>query len=194
VCSMDEAALRNFRWREASLVTQGAMNALNPVLTIGEQISDVLEVREGRSRRAARARVTELLELVGLGGTRPTRYPHELSGGMRQRVVIAMALALTPPLVILDEPTTALDVVVQKEIWTEIAELNQRLGLSILFISHDLSLMMEICSHVGVMYAGRLVEIAPARELLAHPRHPYTQGLLNAFPDLHAEPGRLIGI
>jgi len=138
--------------------------------------------------------VTKLLERVGIDRARARSYPHELSGGMRQRVVIAMALALSPPLILMDEPTTALDVVVQREILAQIAELRADLGFSILFITHDLSLMLELCTHIGVLYAGRLAEAAPSRTLTSAPRHPYTQGLLTCFPDVHGPRTRLVGI
>jgi peptide/nickel transport system ATP-binding protein len=183
VLDMSELELRRFRWRRVSLVTQSAMNALNPVMRIGEQIADAIEEHEGESRRRALSRAGALLELVGLDRARLRSYPHELSGGMRQRVVIAMALALRPPLVIMDEPTTALDVVVQREILDEIARLQAELGFSVLFITHDLSLMMRMCSRVGVLYAGRLAEAAPARAL---GQHPYTRALLDCFPDYGA--------
>ena len=191
---LDEGALRALRWKKISLVTQSAMNALNPVMTIGEQIADGIEAGGGATRRRALERAATLLELVGIDRSRLAAYPHELSGGMRQRVVIAMALALHPPLVLMDEPTTALDVVVQREILRQISRLQAELGFSVLFITHDLSLMLGLCTHIGVLYAGRLAEAAPARELGARPRHPYTRGLLASFPDLRARPERLVGI
>jgi peptide/nickel transport system ATP-binding protein len=194
VLTMGEAALRRFRWRQVSLVTQSAMNALNPVMTAGDQIADVLEVHEGLGRRAARARAGALLELVGIAPDRLASYPHELSGGMRQRVVIAMALALRPPLVILDEPTTALDVVVQREILSRLVGLQAELGFAVLFITHDLSLMLELCTRIGVLYAGRLAEAAPTGRLAGGARHPYTRGLLGCFPDLRAPRAVLAGI
>lgn len=182
ILDFDDAQLRAFRWREISLVMQSAMNALNPVLTVGAQIADVIEAHDGATRRSADVRVGELLELVGIDPRRARSYPHELSGGMRQRAVIAMALALRPSLVIMDEPTTALDVVVQQEILVEVARLQRELGFSILFITHDLALMLQLCHRVGVLYAGRLAELAPARELLDSPRHPYTRALMQSFP------------
>jgi peptide/nickel transport system ATP-binding protein len=194
ILDLDEEGLRQVRWQKISLVCQSAMNALNPVLTVGEQICDVIEVHQGVSSRRARRRAGELLELVGIETTRLDSYPHELSGGMRQRVVIAIALALDPPLLFMDEPTTALDVVVQKEILKTIAELKRELEFSILFITHDLSLMLEFCTHVGILYAGRLVECAPAQDLFARPRHPYTRGLMRSFPDVRGEETWLEGI
>jgi len=163
-------------------------------MPVGLQIADAIEVHERVDRAAALARAGELLERVGIDRARARSYPHELSGGMRQRVVIAMALALSPPLILMDEPTTALDVVVQREILAQIAELRADLGFSILFITHDLSLMLELCTHIGVLYAGRLAEAAPSRTLTSAPRHPYTQGLLTCFPDVHGPRTRLVGI
>jgi peptide/nickel transport system ATP-binding protein len=194
--ALGEVELRRLRWRKIALVTQGAMNALNPVITIGEQLADAVEEHEGLSRRAALDRAAGLLERVGIDPARRSSYPHQLSGGMRQRVVIAMALALEPPLILMDEPTTALDVVVQRDLLGEIAQLQASLGFSVLFITHDLSLMLELCTRIGVLYAGRLSEVAPARELGARPRHPYTQGLMSSFPDPRAATagGRLVGI
>ncbi len=194
VLDMDEQALRRFRWRRVSLVFQSAMNALNPVLSIGAQICDVIKTHEGVSDSEALRRARDLVALVGIDPERLGSYPHQLSGGMRQRVVIAIALALEPPLMIMDEPTTALDVVVQKEIMQQIAELKQRLGFSILFITHDLSLMIEFSDRIGVLYAGKLVELAEARELFERPRHPYTRGLMESFPPLRGPKRRLEGI
>jgi peptide/nickel transport system ATP-binding protein len=184
VRALDEEGLRRFRFSQASIVFQSAMNALAPVLRIGEQLADVILAHERVTWRQARQRAGQLLELVGLPAARVAAYPHELSGGMRQRVVIAIALALSPPLLILDEPTTALDVLVQREILQKLAELRQRLHLSILFITHDLALLLELATRIAVLYAGRLVEVAPARELLERPRHPYSEGLLRSFPSL----------
>lgn len=194
IFSMSEDELRAFRWRKIALVFQSAMNALNPVMTVGAQIADVIVSHENVSEVQALERAAELLKLVGIESTRLSSYPHQLSGGMRQRVVIAIALALKPPLLFMDEPTTALDVVVQKEILQEIASLRDKLGFSILFITHDLSLMLEFCDTIGILYAGRLCEVAPARPMLADPLHPYTQGLMNSFPELHGNRHRMEGI
>jgi peptide/nickel transport system ATP-binding protein len=180
VLDFSDDELRDFRWRNVSLVTQGAMNALNPVMRAGEQIGDVLRTRGGLSRKEARWRTAELFGRVGLDPHRVRNFPHELSGGMRQRVVIAMALALEPRLIIMDEPTTALDVLVQREILDEIARLREALGVSILLVSHDLALLLEFCTRVGVLHAGELVESAPALALLDGARHPYTQTLLRS--------------
>jgi len=194
VLQMSEQRLREFRWRKLSLVFQSAMNALNPVLKVGVQIADVIEVHEGVSRAQALERAADLLRLVGIESSRLDSYPHQLSGGMRQRVVIAIALALKPPMMIMDEPTTALDVVVQREILREITDLKSGLGFSILFITHDLSLMLEISDRIGILYAGKMAELAESRELAADPRHPYTRGLMSSFPALRGEKKKLEGI
>jgi peptide/nickel transport system ATP-binding protein len=178
--------LRGLRWNEIAVVLQSSMNALNPVLSIGTQLSDVLRAHRPEMTRATRrARSGELLEMVGIPADRLGNFPHELSGGMRQRVMIATALALDPSVVILDEPTTALDVVTQREILEELMALRDRLGFAVLFISHDLSLLVEIADSIAVMYAGRLVERAGANAIFRAPRHPYSLGLLSSFPALH---------
>ncbi|GAA4829124.1 ABC transporter ATP-binding protein [Luteimicrobium xylanilyticum] len=184
VLAMRPEELRAFRWKEVAMVFQSAMSSLNPVMTVGDQMADIFTTHEGLRRGEARRRAAELLELVKIDPSRLRAYPHQLSGGMRQRVVIAMAVALRPGLLIMDEPTTALDVVVQQEIMAQIGELQRELGFSILFITHDMSLMIEISHRMAVMYGGRLVETAPSRELFAHPEHPYTHALINAFPPL----------
>jgi peptide/nickel transport system ATP-binding protein len=192
---LDEPELRRLRWSQIAVVLQSAMNALNPVLSIGTQLTDVLQAHvAGMDGAARRARAAELLAMVGINADRLSGYPHELSGGMRQRVMIAMALALEPQVVILDEPTTALDVVTQREILEELTTLRERLGFAVLFITHDLSLLAEIADSIAVMYAGRLVERAPADELFRAPRHPYTLGLLNSFPALHGPRRYMTGI
>jgi len=171
------------------------MNALNPVLSISTQFSDVLRAhRPDMSRAGRRARSGELLEMVGIPADRLSSYPHELSGGMRQRVMIATALALDPSVVIMDEPTTALDVVTQREILEELMALRDRLGFAVLFISHDLSLLAEIADSIAVMYAGRLVERAGANAVFRAPRHPYSLGLLSSFPALHGPRQAMEGI
>ena len=182
-----ETALRRYRWREISIVFQGAMNALNPVRRIGEQIAEPIEERLGESPRAARKRAGDLLELVGIPRKRGDAYPHQLSGGMRQRAMIAMALACDPAIVIGDEPTTALDVMVQAQILELLEELRQKLGLSLILITHDLSVIAETCDRVMVMYAGRVAEEGPVDEVFRRPRHPYTQKLMAAFPNIHAD-------
>ncbi|HXB49240.1 MAG TPA: ABC transporter ATP-binding protein [Streptosporangiaceae bacterium] len=191
----DYGTLRVLRWSQVSLVLQSAMNALNPVMTIRTQLTDALAAHSARmSRRDREARAVELLEMVGISSDRLTSYPHELSGGMRQRVMIAMALALRPQVVIMDEPTTALDVVTQREILEELKDLRDKFGFAIVFITHDLSLLIEIADSIAVMYAGRLVERAPAGALFHAPRHPYTLGLLSSFPPLHGPRVPMTGI
>jgi len=191
----DYGALRVLRWSQVSLVLQSAMNALNPVMTIRTQLTDALAAHSHRiSRRERQARAVELLEMVGISSDRLTSHPHELSGGMRQRVMIAMALALRPQVVIMDEPTTALDVVTQREILEELKDLRDQFGFAILFITHDLSLLIEIADSIAVMYAGRLVERAPASALFHAPRHPYSLGLLSSFPPLHGPRAPMTGI
>jgi peptide/nickel transport system ATP-binding protein len=187
--------LRGLRWNEIAVVLQSSMNALNPVLSIGTQFSDVLRAhRPDMSRADRRARSGQLLEMVGIPADRLSSYPHELSGGMRQRVMIATALALDPSVVIMDEPTTALDVVTQREILEELMALRDRLGFAVLFISHDLSLLAEIADSIAVMYAGRLVERAGASAVFRAPRHPYSLGLLSSFPALHGPRVAMEGI
>ncbi|HEY9244821.1 MAG TPA: ABC transporter ATP-binding protein [Streptosporangiaceae bacterium] len=193
--SLDEPQLRELRWSHIAVVLQSAMNALNPVLSIGVQLTDVLAAHQpGQPAAARQRRATELLDMVGITADRLRSFPHELSGGMRQRVMIAMALALEPSIVILDEPTTALDVVTQREILEELTALRERLGFAVLFITHDLSLLVEIADSIAVMYAGRMVEQAAAADLFRAPRHPYTVGLLNSFPPLHGPHRQMTGI
>ena len=182
-----ENQLRRYRWREISIVFQGAMNALNPVRRVGEQIAEPIEVRLGVARDASRKRAAELLELVGIPRGRAAAYPHELSGGMRQRAMIAMALACDPAIVIGDEPTTALDVMVQAQILGLLERLRRELGLSLMLITHDLSVIAETCDRVLIMYAGRVAEEGPVSRIFTAPRHPYTQKLLGAFPNIHAD-------
>ena len=186
--------LRRFRWRNVSMVLQSALNALNPVMRVGDQFVDAMRAHERIDRRRALVRAGELLELVGIDSRRARAYPHELSGGMRQRVIIAMALSLSPELVIMDEPTTALDVVVQREILQQVEALKRDFGFAVLFITHDLSLLLEFADRIAIMYAGEIVESTPAARLAADPRHPYTQGLLQSFPPLTGPLTRLTGI
>jgi oligopeptide/dipeptide ABC transporter ATP-binding protein len=194
VLKMTPDGLKHLRWREIAIVFQSAMNALNPVLNVRDQILDVIHAHLRMPRDEARERAGSLLDLVGIPRSRLRSYPHELSGGMRQRVMIAMALATDPEVVIMDEPTTALDVVVQRDILAQIVELKERLGFSILFITHDLSLLLELADRIAVMYAGQLLEIGTAEELHREPAHPYTKGLLNSFPSLHGPRRELAGI
>jgi oligopeptide/dipeptide ABC transporter ATP-binding protein len=186
--------LRRLRWREIAIVFQSAMNALNPILSVRDQLLDVINAHLELSRSEAGEKVESLLELVGIPISRLRSYPHELSGGMRQRVMIAMALATDPEIVIMDEPTTALDVVIQREILAKIVELKQRLGFAVLFITHDLSLLLELADRIAIMYAGQLMEIGSASEMHFRPSHPYTRGLLNSFPSLRGPRRELAGI
>jgi peptide/nickel transport system ATP-binding protein len=183
--------LRAVRWAEMSVVFQGAMSALNPVRTIGEQIAEPILLHENVRPRAARIRADELLDSVGVPARRRGAYPHELSGGQRQRVMIAMALACRPNLIIADEPTTALDVIVQAQILTLLTDLVRDSGIGMIMISHDLSVLAETCQRLAVMYAGQIVEIGPSRELVDDPRHPYTRALSSAFPRIGDPASRL---
>ena len=186
--------LRRYRWRNVSMVFQSAMNALNPVMRVGDQFVDMMHAHEHISKRAALTRAAELLDVVGIDKRRIRAYPHELSGGMRQRVIIAMALALNPELVILDEPTTALDVVVQREILQQVQDLQHELGFAVLFITHDLSLLFEFAHRIAIMYAGEIIEQAPAAVLRTAAEHPYTLGLIGSFPSLTGPLVRMTGI
>ena len=183
--SLPEGELRKIRGGRIGMIFQEPMTSLNPVFTIGSQITETLHLHRQLSREAARARALEMLKLVRVADPerRLEEYPHQLSGGMRQRVMIAMALACEPDLVIADEPTTALDVTIQAQILELLADLRQRLGTAILLITHDLGVVAETCDDVAVMYAGKIVERAPADELFARPRHPYTIGLLRSRPE-----------
>src|SRR5216684_1099378 len=192
---LSQAQLRDMRWDELAIVFQSAMNALNPVMTVGAQIMDVLRThRPHMGPDSRKQRAIELLQLVGIAPDRLRSYPHELSGGMRQRAIIAIALALSPEILIMDEPTTALDVVVQREILTEIMRLREKLDFSVIFITHDLSLLLELADNVAIMYAGRIVEKASRRDLYLHPYHPYSYGLLNSFPSMHGPRRKMSGI
>jgi oligopeptide/dipeptide ABC transporter ATP-binding protein len=194
VLKMRQDELQRLRWREIAIVFQSAMNALNPVLNVRDQLLDAIRAHLKLSREEAMEKVGSLLELVGIPRSRMRSFPHELSGGMRQRIMIAMALAADPEVVIMDEPTTALDVVVQRDILAQIVELKETLGFSILFITHDLSLLLELADRIAVMYAGQLLEIGTAGEIQHRPAHPYTRGLLGSFPSLHGPRRDLAGI
>jgi peptide/nickel transport system ATP-binding protein len=186
--------LRRYRWQDVSMVFQSAMNALNPVMRVGDQFVDMMRAHQRVSKRTALARAGELLDVVGIDSRRVRAYPHELSGGMRQRVIIAMALALGTELLIMDEPTTALDVVVQREILQQVQDLKRDLGFAVLFITHDLSLLVEFADRIAIMYAGEIVESAPSAVLHTNPQHPYTRGLMESFPPLTGPLQRLVGI
>src|SRR5438132_1309516 len=185
---LSERAMREVRGNDISMIFQEPMTSLNPVLTIGRQIAEPLRLHQGLSRESVEQRVVEMLGLVGIAEPRQRarEYPHQLSGGMRQRVMIAMALACRPKLLIADEPTTALDVTIQAQILNLMTDLKQRVGAAIILITHDLGVVAEIAERVMVMYAGRKVEEAPVTDLFRLPRHPYTQGLLSAVPKLRS--------
>ena len=190
-----DAQLRATRWQDTAIVFQGAMNSLNPVYRIGRQITDAIAAHRPQSSRGERtARARELLTMVGIAPDRLTAYPHQLSGGMRQRAMIAMALALEPRVLIMDEPTTALDVVMQRQIIEQITQLRDRMNFSVIFITHDVSLLIEVADRIAIMYAGEIVEYGSASEMYRQPRHPYTLGLLNSFPPLHGPRRELVGI
>jgi len=192
---MSDRELRAQRWRDTAIVFQGSMNSLNPVYKVGKQLMDGIAAHEKRMpAHVQRARAAELLTMVGITTDRLESYPHQLSGGMRQRVMIAMALALEPEIVIMDEPTTALDVVMQRQIVEQIMDLKRDLGFSVIFITHDVSLLIEMADRIAIMYAGEIVETATADELYRYPRHPYTRGLLRSFPPLHGPRREMKGI
>jgi peptide/nickel transport system ATP-binding protein len=184
VLTMKPGRLRAVRWTDMAIVFQGALHTLNPVQRVGRQIGEAIELHSPARGRAVAARVGELLELVGLPARRARDYPHQLSGGQRQRVLIGLALACEPRLLIADEPTTALDVMVQAQVLRLLAELRERLGLALVFITHDLSTLAAVCTRIAVMYAGRVVEHGPSAEVLGAPAHPYTRALAAAFPEI----------
>ncbi len=189
---LPEEEMRQIRWKGISMIFQGAMNSLNPVYRVGDQIIEaILTHNPQASERQARAKVAQLFELVGLDPERLDRFPHEYSGGMKQRAVIAMALACDPKIVIADEPTTALDVIVQDKILREMRRIQKETGVSMIYISHDMAVIAEVADTIGVMYAGKLVELGPAEEIFTSPVHPYTEALLSAFPSIHGEKRRL---
>jgi len=179
--------LRRMRWKEMSIIFQGAMNALNPVKKVSDQIIEPMLLHEKITEAAALKRTKELFELVGITPARVHEYPHEFSGGMRQRVMIAMALACWPKLVIADEPTTALDVMIQAQIIRLLKNLQRELGLSLIMISHDLSVLAETCEKLSIMYAGKFIEMGDSVHIFKNPKHPYTRGLVAAFPNIKGE-------
>ncbi|MFB4348831.1 ABC transporter ATP-binding protein [Microbacterium sp. CR_7] len=193
VVALDGDGLRAFRWDKISMVFQGAMNSLNPVIDVRAQIFDIFDThRPGMSKRDKQARAEELLTLVGVDPSRLRSFPHELSGGMRQRMMIAMALALDPQVMVMDEPTTALDVVVQRGIIREIMRLRERLGFAVIFITHDLPMLIEISDRIAVMLQGEIVEQGTAEEIYRTPQHEYTKRLLSSFPSLTGERGDFV--
>ena len=183
--SLSEEAIQGVRWRRISLVFQAAMNSLDPVYRVGQQVLEAIEAHGVEATiSAARARVARLFRLVGLDSWAIERYPHELSGGMRQRAVIAMALACDPDVVIADEPTTALDVIVQDRILRELKRIQEELGISMIYITHDMAVVAEVADRVGVMYAGRLIELGDTAAVFSSPLHPYTEALMTSFPSV----------
>jgi peptide/nickel transport system ATP-binding protein len=185
-----ERGMQLVRWRHVSLIFQGAMNALDPVQRIDAQVAEAIRIHEPRvARGALRERIAELLRTVGLSATHGRAYPHQLSGGQRQRVMIALALACRPALVIADEPTTALDVIMQAQVLDLLAQLRRELGLALILISHDLAVLAETCDRLAVMYAGRIVESGPAADVFAAPQHPYTKRLLDSLPAIGGRRG-----
>jgi peptide/nickel transport system ATP-binding protein len=186
--------LRHMRWRDYSVVMQSAMNALNPMKSIGAQFKDTLRAHERMSDQRVRARSAEVLELVGIDPTHLKSYPHQLSGGMRQRAMIAMALLFTPQLVVMDEPTSALDVVAQRSLMLKIRELQEQLGFAVIFVTHDMHVVSRYSDRVLVMYAGQVVEAAATEQVFEHPRHPYSRGLIEAFPSVTGPRRELVGI
>ncbi|MER6943137.1 ABC transporter ATP-binding protein [Nonomuraea sp. NPDC000554] len=190
-----EKQLRALRWRSVAVVLQSAMDALNPVARLSAQFADVLKTHDRKiTKERVAERTSELLGMVGISPDRARSYPHEMSGGMRQRAMIALALACDPELVVMDEPTTAVDVVMQRQILGHILELRKRLGFSVVFVTHDLSLLMELADRIAIMYGGRIVEVGDSADLYREPKHPYTKGLRDSFPPLRAPATTLHGI
>ena len=192
--SMDEDELRHLRWSDYSVVMQSAMNALNPVMTVAEQLADAIRAHVRMTERQLRSRSQELLKVVGIDPVHLQSYPHQLSGGMRQRAMIAMALALTPDLVIMDEPTSALDVVAQRSLMVKIKQLQREFGFATIFVTHDMSLVSHFSDRLAVMYAGQVVEVGNTRQVFAEPKHPYTAGLMRSFPSITGPLQPLAGI
>ena len=191
----DEKTLRDMRWSEFSVVFQSAMDALNPVMRLGAQFVDVLRTHDPNlSRSAAYDRAKELLSMVGISGDRIGSYPFEMSGGQRQRASIALALACKPKLVVMDEPTTAVDVVMQRTILSQVLKLKAELGFAVVFVTHDLTLLLEFADRVAIMYGGRVVEVGPAQQIYDAPLHPYTRGLRDSFPPLRSSEKQFRGI
>jgi peptide/nickel transport system ATP-binding protein len=187
----DEEFRKGYRWKKISLISQGAMNALNPIMTVRDQMLEAIVLHEDLSKEEAVERAGQLLDLVGVGRERLSRYPHELSGGMKQRTMIAMALACNPSLIIADEPTTALDVITEAQVLGVMKELQKKLHLSMIVISHDLSMIAETCDSVAIMYAGKIVELGDVVRVYKETLHPYTQKLIGAFPSIVGEKAEL---
>ena len=183
--ALSEPEMRAYRWKDIAIVFQGAMNALNPVMKVGDQISEGMLLHDVMDREQAEQRVGELLEMVGIPRSRRDQYPHQYSGGMRQRAMIAMALGCAPELLFADEPTTALDVMIQAQVLALLKEVQKALGLAIVLVTHDLGVVAEVCDTVVVMYGGKVAEYGPADDIYNDPQHPYTRRLLESFPDLN---------
>ena len=194
ILNLPTAKMEEVRGKDVSMIFQDPMTALNPVFTVGEQIAESLELHEHLDKKAAMERAKEMLELVGIPGSRANEYPHQFSGGMKQRVVIAIALACNPKLLIADEPTTALDVTIQSKILELIQEIQKKRQLSVIYITHDLGVVAKVADYVNVMYAGKIVESGTVEDVFYDPRHPYTWGLLSAMPDLGTDDERLYTI
>lgn len=192
--SLSEVEMRRYRWKSMAIVFQGAMNALNPVIRIGDQIREAILLHELMERHEAEKRVGDLLEMVGIPRTRRDQYPHQYSGGMRQRAMIAMALACVPDLLFADEPTTALDVMIQAQVLELLKDIQKALGLAIVMVTHDLGVVAETCDSVVVMYGGKVAEYGRVDKIYNQPEHPYTQRLLASFPDLNKPAGALASI
>ena len=192
--TLAEKELRHIRWRDYSVVMQSAMNALNPVLTVAAQMRDACEAHSSMTKAEIEARSKEVLRLVSIDPVHLHSYPHQLSGGMRQRAMIAMALLFTPDLIVMDEPTSALDVVGQRSLMVQIKELQERLGFAVVFVTHDISLVRHFSDRLLVMYAAQVSELGRTAQIFQKPRHPYTQGLLEAFPSIHGAKVDLLGI
>ncbi|HBN97299.1 MAG TPA: ABC transporter ATP-binding protein [Firmicutes bacterium] len=191
---LPEKEMRNVRWRDLSLIPQAAMDSLNPVYPVEDAFTEVLTLKGNMTKKEAHARTVELFTMVGLDPDRLGNFPHEYSGGMKQRAAIALALALEPRLVIADEPVTALDVIVQRQVLNELKRLRSELNLALIMITHDISVVAETCDNIVVMYAGKVVEKGSTQEVLENPLHPYTMGLENAFPDPRQQDKELISI
>ena len=192
--TMPAREMRQYRWRDIAYIPQGAMNVLSPVTRIEKQILDAIYEHSEMSKEEARARMFECLEMVGLETTVARMYPHELSGGMKQRVTIAAAISLRPGLIIADEPTTALDVNVQQVILQELKEITGQLGLTLIYVTHDMAVHAEMADRMGIMYSGQIVEVAPVIETFKEPLHPYTQGLISSIPVIGGDRSRMVGI
>jgi len=192
--TLDEDELRHLRWRDYSVVMQSAMNALNPVMTIGDQLGDAILAHERMTSSEVRARCESVMRLVGIDPIHLRSYPHQLSGGMRQRAMIAMALVFKPELVIMDEPTSALDVVAQRSLMLQIKELQRSIGFAVIFVTHDMSLVSHFSDRLAVMYAGQVVELGDTRSVFMAPKHPYTKGLMQSFPSISGPRQSLSGI